>query len=173
MGMVSFASFLIAVVGTGSTCREVNEHVDLVELNHFHDCLGRHVYDQVIFYEWAPDTSQYYVRAWCLIEDRDIVNRRPMKRYSDNLYEVQWQDRDQNLLRIITSTHYRESWTQVDPERANKKVLDERLRTVLIRRSVVKQDKVVEAEDPSGNDGEQSFNEIANAQVPSDTVVTR
>jgi hypothetical protein len=96
-----------------------------------------------------------------------------MKRYSDNLYEVQWQDRDQNLLRIITGTHYRESWTQIDPERANKKLLDERQRTVLIRRSVTKQEKVVDNEDMESIDSELSQNELAAAPAPEAAVVAR
>jgi len=173
MGLMNFATFVMAVIGTGSAAREVTEHVDLIELNHFHDCLGRHVYDQVIFYEWAPDASRYHVRAWCLIEDKDLVNRRPTKRYSDNLYEVQWQDRDQNLLRIITGTHYRESWTQIDPERANKKLLDERERTVLIRRSVNKQEKVAETDDAEAINPELSPNELAAAPAPEAAIVAR
>ncbi len=119
---------------TGSkTC---TEQVDLIELNHFHDCLGRHVYDQVIFYEWSEEHLQYHVRAWCLVEDRELENRRPVKSYSDDRYHVRWHDRDQNLNRCITSLHFRESWTQIDPERANKKLLDERQRTALIKRKL-------------------------------------
>jgi len=108
-----------------------------------------------------------------LIEDRDLINRRPTKRYSDNLYEVQWQDRDQNLLRIITGKHYRESWTQIDPERANKKLLDERQRTVLIRRSVNKQEKVAETDDAEAIDPELSPNELAAAPAPEAAIVAR
>ena len=47
------------------------EHVALIELNHFYDQTGRHVYDQVIFYERAPETGRFQVRAWCLVEDRE------------------------------------------------------------------------------------------------------
>lgn len=126
--MLFFILISLAVIKT-----EAREHVDLIEFNHFHDCTGRHVYDQVIFYEWAPDYARYHVRAWCLVEERDLVNRRPTKRYSDNLYQVQWHDRDQKLLRIITGTHYRESWTQVDPERANQRLLPEIERTRLTK----------------------------------------
>lgn len=135
------ALMLCLIIGDN---RETKEHVDLIELNHFHDCLGRHVYDQVIFYEWAPDRSLYEVRAWCLVEERELMNRIPTKKYSNGTYEVKWQDRDQNLLRSITSDHYRESWTQVDPERANKKILEEIFRTALIKRHVKKEEKQTE-----------------------------
>jgi len=107
------------------------EHVDLVELNHFHDCLGRHVYDQVIFYEWSHEVAKYHVRSWILVDD---AKRIPRRNYSDNTWRVQYPDMEQKLERSITSQHFRESWSQVDPERENKKILDERLRHKLIQR---------------------------------------
>ena len=109
------------------------EYVDLIELNHFYDNQGRHVYDQVIFYEKTPDTGRFQVRAWCLVEDRDFRNRRPIKNMETKLYQVDWFDNDQRLHRIITSRLFRESWTQVDPERANKKIVEERSRIALVQ----------------------------------------
>lgn len=111
----------------------VDEYVDLIELNHFFDQQGRLVYDQVVFYERAPETGRFQVRAWCLIEDREYLNRRPVKNQETELYQVDWFDTDQRFLRKITSRLYRESWTQIDPERSNKKMHDERLRISLIQ----------------------------------------
>ena len=48
---------------------QLEQRVDLIELNHFYDDSGRHSYDQIIFYEWAPaphlpdDT-----RLWALLQ---------------------------------------------------------------------------------------------------------
>ena len=109
------------------------EYVDLIELNHFYDHQGRHVYDQVIFYEQPPETGRFQVRAWCLIEDRDNLSRRPVKNAETQLVQVDWFDNDQRLLRKITSRSFRESWTQIDPERVNKKVLEERSRIALVQ----------------------------------------
>ena len=109
------------------------EVVDLIELNHFYDQQGRLVYDQVIFYERAPETGRFQVRAWCLVEDRESLNRRPVKNQQTELYQVDWFDTDQRLHRKITSRLYRESWTQIDPERINKKIHDERLRISMIQ----------------------------------------
>ena len=136
MGTGWMVTFLLMILGESSSSSVCTEEVDLIELNHFHDCLGRHVYDQVIFYEWSDELQRYHVRAWCLVEDREPVSRRPTRSYTDNRYYVRWQDRDQNLNRRISSQHYRESWTQIDPERANKKLLDERLRTSLVKRTI-------------------------------------
>lgn len=113
---------------------QATEHVDSIELNHFYDSAGRLVYEQVIFYERAPETGRFQVRAWCLVEDRELLNRRPVKNESTGIYQVDWFDIDQRVRRTITSRLYRESWTQVDPERADKRVHDERLRVPLIRR---------------------------------------
>lgn len=134
-GIAMFALLLcLALLSPSSNI--ATETVDLIELNHFHDCNGRHVYDQVIFYEWSEPLHEYHVRAWCLIEDREPENRRPTRSYSDDSHSVRWFDRDQQLHRTIRSQHFRESWTQVDPERANKKLLDERDRKSLIRRTL-------------------------------------
>jgi hypothetical protein len=113
---------------------EARESVDMIELNHFHDVLGRHVYDQVIFYDWSPERQEFHVRAWMLVDDRE-QSRRPGKNYSSGRYVVRWFDHEQKFNRCITASAYRESWTQIDPERANKKLLDERQRVLLIKRS--------------------------------------
>ncbi len=109
------------------------EFVDLIELNHFYDCLCRPVYDQVIFWENDPVTGKFQVRAWCLVEDRDVRNRRPVKNLDTDLYQVDWFDAEKRISRKVSSKLYRESWTQVDPERQNKRVLPENDRLFLIQ----------------------------------------
>ncbi len=124
---------LICAVSSHKGNRSTDEHVDLIELNHFYDQHGRLVYDQVIFYELTKDTLRFQVRAWCLVEDRESLNRRPTKNYQTELYQVDWYDTDQRLLRRISSRLFRESWSQVDPERVNKRLHDERLRLSMIQ----------------------------------------
>lgn len=168
-----FLVFLCAfTVGQSHRGNIVHEHVDLIELNHFYDQQGRHVYDQVIFYERCPDTGKFKVRAWCLVEDRETLSRRPIRDLESNLYQVNWFDSDQRLLRKITSRMYRESWTQVDPERANKRIVDERLRTSLVQnpKRVVDelQNQALRAEEPRDS-GTVTAQSIAAAQ-PRSTV---
>jgi hypothetical protein len=109
-----------------------HDHCDLVELHHFHDFQGRNVYDQVIFYEWSAEHSRYHVRSWAISEGDKI----PRRNYSDGTYRTCYTERESNIERLITSTHFRESFTQTDPERDNKRLLDERLRHGLIKRLV-------------------------------------
>lgn len=129
---VTLCLFLCATISLKGN-RSADEYVDLIELNHFYDPKGGLVYDQVIFYERAPETGRFQVRAWCLVEDRECLNRRPTKNLQTELYQVDWYDSDQRLLRKITSHLYRESWTQIDPERANKKLHDERSRISMVQ----------------------------------------
>jgi hypothetical protein len=115
----------------GPRGRDVTEKVDLIELNHFYDDLGRHAYDQVIFYEWSPDYRRFHVIAWCLLEN-DLA-RMPTRNPNNGEYVVRWHDRDAKVHREVRSQLYRETWSQVDPERVNKKLLDEKYRTSLLR----------------------------------------
>ncbi|MBM3966881.1 MAG: hypothetical protein FJ308_17720 [Planctomycetes bacterium] len=111
--------------------RVIEEQVDMIELNHFYDPLGRHVYDQVIFYHVSPETGKFRVRAWCLIEDRESLSRRPLRDATTSNVHVEWYDDNQKLLRRLSSKLFRESWTQVDPERSDKVQLEEKLRLSL------------------------------------------
>jgi hypothetical protein len=123
--------FLFMVVADVPKASEVEERVDLIELNHFYDDLGRHVYDQLIFYEWAPDAKHFLVRAWCLVDEKQAGTVKPWRSWPSREWNVRYHDRENRVLRKITSKQFRETWTQVDPERANRKLLDERLRTAL------------------------------------------
>ena len=110
------------------------EYVDLIELNHYYDKCGRLVFEQVICYERTPETGRFQVRAWCMVNDREHSNRRPVKNEQTQMYQVDWLDTDKRLQRKITSRLYRESWSMVDPEVANKKVHPEGLRVGLVKR---------------------------------------
>lgn len=109
----------------------LRESVDLIELNHFYDDLGRHTYDQVIFYEWSAEYTRYHVLAWCLVEDDQ--SRMPVMLPGGREVQVRWYDRDVKRTREVRSKLFRETWTQTDPERENKKLLDEKYRNSLLK----------------------------------------
>ncbi|MFK7736348.1 MAG: hypothetical protein AB8B50_09985 [Pirellulaceae bacterium] len=108
----------------------IRETVDLIELNHFYDDLGRHSYDQVIFYEWSHDYARFHVIAWCLVEQDKM--RLPRRDPGRGDYFVNWNDRDDKVQRIVRSKHFQETWSQVDPERSNRKLLPEKYRLCLL-----------------------------------------
>jgi len=85
--------------------------VDLIEVNHFYDEHGKLVFDQIIFYDWAPDKSRFDVRAWRLLKHSQQL---PLWNSERRIWESIWQDGD--AFRHITSQIIRETWTQHDPE---------------------------------------------------------
>jgi hypothetical protein len=89
----------------------IASHVDLVEINHYHDLQGRPVFDQLIYYDWDNDARRYNVCAWRLLkEDNQIPVRNP----ATGKYTATWHDG--KTLRIVHADRRVETWTQHDPE---------------------------------------------------------
>ncbi|MGN6547545.1 MAG: hypothetical protein ACTHK7_21005 [Aureliella sp.] len=122
---------VMASAASGGSGEVVQDTVDLIELNHFYDNLGRHAYDQVVFYEWSAEYSRYHVMGWCLIEDDPT--RLPFRLPLSHDYFMRWYDGEAKCHREVRSHLYRESWTQFDPERENKKLLEEKYRIHLTK----------------------------------------
>ncbi|MBX3420499.1 MAG: hypothetical protein KF752_02975 [Pirellulaceae bacterium] len=122
---------VVLTAGAGGRVQTQVHRVDLVEWNHCYDDLGRHCYDQIVFYEWSPDYRRYHVVAWCLVDNN--LSRLPSLDRAKNQYVVRWHDRDTGRSREIWSPLYRETWSNSDPERANKKLMDEKYRVSLLR----------------------------------------
>lgn len=114
---------LSASVPNAST---TDERVDLIELNHFFDENGRHVFDQVIFYQWSTTHNRYHVKAWRLVKDPAQL---PKQTWKPSGYRCVWYD--EGTLRSVFAEAYRETWTQIDPERSNRQLLPQDQRTGL------------------------------------------
>ncbi len=102
------------------------DEVDLIEVNHFFDEHGRLVFDQVIFYEWSASNSRYHVRAWRLLKSPSQV---PSRCWERGDFFSTWQDGD--TLREVRAPQYRETWTQYDPELAERAFLPKEKRRAL------------------------------------------
>lgn len=97
------------------------KHFDLVELNHHYDHEGNHSYDQVIYYNWSPDYRRFDVEFWHIVGK---LSHCPTNHYGRWVVE-NVPDRKFGA----SATLYRETWTfGVDPERAQKKLKDEKYR---------------------------------------------
>lgn len=117
-------ALLLAVASMGSGRDAIlEETVDVAEHNHFFDDQGRHVFDQVIFYDWCPIHNRHQVRAWRLVKDPSQI---PQRDWQDGGYFVLWYDQD--VLRRVQAKSYRESWGQVDPELLEREWLPKELR---------------------------------------------
>jgi len=105
-----------------------SQHVDLIELNHFVDADGREVFRQVLFYDWSPTHRRFIVRAWRLVKTDSQI---PRRRWAPAQYRCVWHD--DGLMREVTAPSFRETWTQRDPERQNRKLVAEDARKPLLR----------------------------------------
>jgi hypothetical protein len=101
----------MAVCGLSPQEDVSRDRVDLVEVNHFYDDAGRHVFDQVIFYDWSPLDCRHVVRAWRMVKNPAQL---PKRNWIDDTYTATWNDGD--VLREVRAGSMRESWTQYDPE---------------------------------------------------------
>ncbi len=104
----------------------VADRVDVIEINHFYDEHGKLVFDQVLYFEWAPAQSRYNVRAWRLLKSPAQV---PQKDWRHGDYVATFYDGD--VLRKIRATSVRETWTQYDPELIEREYLPKERRREL------------------------------------------
>ena len=127
--MIPFTSTLCAIVvacGIAPLDDVPYESVDLIEVNHFYDEQGRLVFDQVIFYDWAPRDSRYMVRAWRLVKSPSQL---PKQDFREGGYTAVWHDGD--ILRHVRAESKRETWTQYDPELVEREFLPKERRKEL------------------------------------------
>jgi hypothetical protein len=89
----------------------VRERVDLIEVNHFYDEHGKHVFDQLIFYDWSAQQARYNIRAWRMYKHPAQL---PQRDWQHRCFVARWQDG--LVLREVQAKTIRESWTQHDPE---------------------------------------------------------
>lgn len=116
------ALILVSFIGSGDI---VGDKCDLIEVNHFFDDDGRHVFDQQIFFDWSPAAGRYQVRGWRLIKS----SRQHPEWMPDGSYRIIWQDGE--ILRKVRAASVRESWTQYDPELLEREYLPKEHRTDL------------------------------------------
>jgi hypothetical protein len=113
------------------------DRVDLIEVNHFYDEQGRHVFDQIIFYDWSAQYGRYNVRAWRLLKHRAQI---PQRDWNRGDFVALWQDGV--VLRKVCAETVRESWTQYDPELVERAFLPKEqrreLRKLIAKRAVAR-----------------------------------
>jgi hypothetical protein len=115
-----------AICATNPPEHAATDRVDVIEVNHFYDEHGKLVFDQLLFFDWSPRQSRYNVRAWRLMKSSSQAPQRDHKRGD---YSVTWFDGD--ALREIRAVTVRETWTQYDPELAEREFLPKERRREL------------------------------------------
>jgi len=105
----------------------IRDRVDVIEVNHFYDEAGRHVFDQAIFWDWSPRRRRYEARAFRLLKH---PSQEPV-RVAFGQYVSIWEDG--GGLRRVCAPSRRETWTQYDPELRNRAYLPKDMRRGLTR----------------------------------------
>ena len=95
-----------------SPAAPVEDRVDLIEVNHYYDAGGKLVFTQHIFYDWHSHEGRHHVRDWRMVKS-------PQQAVVDG--EVLFVDGA--VFRRVRAKITRESWTQYDPEVAERESL--------------------------------------------------
>lgn len=101
----------------------IEKQVDcnLIEKNNIYDKDGLYTFTQYIYYNWDPELKRN------IVIDFVIQETRKFEVIEVNNFFHQKIVKDHKIYKI-RAKHFRESWTQFDPEILNKKYLPERLR---------------------------------------------
>lgn len=128
MGIITSCALLIALSGSSGEQRSSSlaDHVDLVEVNHFCDEYGKVIFNQLIFYDWCPESGRYQVRSWKPLR-KDY--QYPTRNWAKDCYTAVWYDK--GVKRIVEAQVIRESWTRFDPELVEREFLPLDLRVGL------------------------------------------
>jgi len=87
---------------------------DLVEINHYQPADGSG-FVQVIAWDWDSQYRRWHAQQWAIVSD--------WKRVGRVVYCVGYTGEVR-----VSSKLFRETWTETDPERANKVIFPENLR---------------------------------------------
>ena len=127
-GLNAQVGLLLAALTLNPQENVARDDVDLMEVNHYYDECGKHVFDQLIFYDWSAAESRHQVRAWRLIKKPTQV---PHRDHRLGGFVTSWHDGD--LLRSVRAAALRETWTQYDPELVERAALPKNKRRELRR----------------------------------------
>lgn len=98
--------------------------VDVIERNHYYDGRGRHLYSQWIFWDRAACGS-LVVREWKMAPTATDYAVFDHGHDAAGNYRVSYWCQDRKQYIDVAGDCYRETHTQVDPERANKEICPE------------------------------------------------
>jgi hypothetical protein len=111
MTLTTTLLLVCSALGTNPVRHVEVDSVELIEFNHFYDEQGRHVFDQMIFYDWSQRDLRYQIRDWRLIKN---ANQAPRYDAQRGVYAATWHDG--LMMRQVRGAAFRETWTQYDPE---------------------------------------------------------
>lgn len=109
---------LLALVGVIPVDGLACDRCDLIEINHFYDERGKLLFRQVIFWDYHTDEPTRRVAAYRMADDPTLIATRLFR---TNEWCYQWKDGKAQWRRVVAK-HFRQTWTQHDPEMRNRTV---------------------------------------------------
>lgn len=138
----------IALCGTNPVELVARDRVDLIEVNHFHDDEAQFIFTQVIFWNWVA--GRYEVVAWRMLRTKCNPQPRPglapERMWPSRDWVSTWDDG--GTLRRVRARLFEETWTQHDPEFADRSVLHEKLRRGFSRPGPIPPEPVIQEPGP-------------------------
>ena len=119
------AAILLAV------CFEQVQEVDRIELHGLQRLINKgYEYEQVIFWDWNSEYRRYDVVAWRLLEPTRL-SEYPVR--VGDYWQCSWYDADRREEVVVISKNFLHTDSLNDPERASKRLFEEKYRRRLFR----------------------------------------
>ena len=99
---------------------------DLIESSHVYSDEGVENFHQFIFYDWDPRDCRHQVRAWRMVK----ANNKPVWRVAYDWDRQRWIASTDGF--EVRAPLFRETWTQHDPEVAERDILPKEMRRELV-----------------------------------------
>ena len=125
-----FQLVCLVALGTGGKDLVSTDEVDTIELNSYHDCKGKLVFRQLIFWNLRyvrrqPDCWRGPWQPWnSVCEGWRICKRFPLVEKRGNRFVIHFFDKrnGDGFLRKIVAKSVVRTWTQHDPEVVNRRL---------------------------------------------------
>lgn len=103
------------------------ESCAVIEVHHFYDDQGKHVFDQLLFRDWSPAHGEFPIIAWRLMKKSSM---RPVRDWRTGEWVSTFADG--MLIREVRAKALQESWMQADIEQAEREDLPQEMRRGLL-----------------------------------------
>lgn len=114
---MKFLTLSFCLLLYGNMLQNKSTYFHLMELNHYYSLKGDYIYSQVVLWNEDPVTGKLQVGAWSIADD---FHNAPFPTHGNGIHRWQNSKGQQAHSRL-----FRESWTQSDPERENKRIFPE------------------------------------------------
>jgi len=125
--------FLVLMTAVAFVPREaiVQQVVDVIEVNHFHDEQARPVFTQMIFWNWVSWQGEYRVVDWRMLK-KERASMLSHRWDRSGWWYLKWRDWKDHCWREVRAPMFRETWTQYDPEVHDRTWLEQSRRAGLL-----------------------------------------